>query len=163
MDANPMPRGRIDFRLIIISAFISILYTLLISALFSVMQQDINGDMGQRMPKSLIERFCLAILLAPPLETLICQALPYAVVSIFRDRLQQWFQHVYIITAALFFAFGHTYSSGYVLAMYVPGIVLAYSYSRSKDQNRPAFVTTMLVHLLHNGIALLWNYYLTGV
>ncbi|WP_177192239.1 CPBP family intramembrane glutamic endopeptidase [Chitinophaga arvensicola] len=110
--------------------------------------------------KNMAESIAVAILLAPPLETLISQMIPYLIIDLFKERLQQWFMHCYIIVSALFFAFAHTYSNGYVLAMYVPGIVLAYSYARSKQQHRPAFLTTMLIHLLYNTLVLAWNYFL---
>ncbi|MBC9930010.1 CPBP family intramembrane glutamic endopeptidase [Chitinophaga qingshengii] len=157
-DANPMPQRKIDFRFILICTLISFSYAFLMDYAFSFLQQDIGGF----KPKSVAEAIFMAVILAPPIETFICQALPYAIIGIFRERLQHWFKHTYIILSALFFAFGHTYSNGYVLTMYVPGIVLAYSYVHSKEQYRPAFTTTMLIHLLYNGLALLWNYCIAG-
>ncbi|WP_161964346.1 CPBP family glutamic-type intramembrane protease [Chitinophaga flava] len=138
---------------------ISFLYAILISLVL----YGLGVDVGGYRPKSMTERISVMILLAPPIETLIFQAIPYAITGIFKKGLHRWFLHCYIIASSLFFAFSHSYSNGYVLTMYFPGIILAYCYARSKEQNRPAFTTTMLVHLLYNGLALLWNYYLAGI
>lgn len=155
MENETIERKPLDWKFILIITTALFAYVTLAGMAIG----GIGTDIGGFKPQGLTEAIIVAVLLAPLIETAIFQVVPFMVVGIFREKLHDKFKHVYIIFSSLLFAFSHGYSNEYVTLMYVPGIGLAYSYFRAREQNRPAFATATMIHLLYNLVAVLLNHF----
>ncbi len=91
--------------------------------------------------------FILACLLSPPLETICCQWLPIAVVSIFTNRLLPP-----LLISSLFFASLHIIGGTFqVIVTFFPGLLFAWSFLVKRDWSLwQALWITSLIHAVHN-------------
>jgi len=158
MNTDPMPQGKIDLKLISICVLICFGCGLLTGWANTLTGQEVELE----TPRDLVATIGLNVLVAPVIATLFFHALPFTFISLFRERLGDWFKHCFIIVSAILFVLSYGLSGGFTLGMYIPGITLAYSYFRSKEENRPAFTTTMLILMLYSVLAILWNHFLEG-
>lgn len=155
MENEELERRPLDWKYILIITAVLFAYVTLAGMAIGGLDTDIGGF----KPGSLAEAILVAVVMAPIIETAIFQVVPFLVLGIFREKLNDKFKHVYIILSSLLFAFSHGYSNQYVTLMYVPGIGLAYSYFRAREQNRPAFATATMIHLLYNLVAVLVDHF----
>lgn len=102
--------------------------------------------------QGLVMLIVAALIIAPPLETLIGQWLPIALVGIFsRSPLKK------VVGSALFFSAQHLYAGFFGLITTFPlAVVLAWSFvlHRRHSRWRACWVTTA-IHFWHNAIAIL--------
>jgi hypothetical protein len=95
--------------------------------------------------------FILLILIAPPLETLLFQAIPIFFVRLFKGSLRTQI----LVSTALFAAchFPEGIDIG-IAAGIIGGLYFAFAYAhwRTKSRWHPLWITTV-AHAIHNGIA----------
>ena len=104
------------------------------------------------LPQTIFDHI-VVILIAPLIETVLCQALPYRLLSkieFFRKRI--W---LITVTTGLVFALLHCYSIVYVIFAFVPGVLLVFGY-HLRQGNHP-FVSIYMVHLLINATPLVYK------
>ena len=96
------------------------------------------------------EKMFLGVILAPILETFICQYLSFRLIKIFTKN------PIFIIgVSSLFFAANHYYNWLYVFIIFFIGIVLSYHYYSIQKISRYAFWLTVLLHAGNNFVALI--------
>jgi membrane protease YdiL (CAAX protease family) len=95
--------------------------------------------------------FVLLILVAPPVETVLFQAIPIFIVRLFKGSIR-----TQILASTILFAAGHFpegiavgVSAGIIGGLYFS---FAYAHWRTKSRWHPLWVTTV-AHGIHNGIA----------
>jgi len=99
-----------------------------------------------------VSSWILVIVLAPILETLLNQYLPFWLIqkwSLTRNKYG-----LYIFTSAIVFGLCHTYSLQYMIFAFSVGIILGYTYFFYSKTPKTAFWSTTLIHSLRNGFAL---------
>ena len=105
------------------------------------------------MDHSMAEVFCLLLLVAPPIETLLLQAIPVFFVRILKGSLR-----IQVLVSAIVFAAVH-FPEGIAVGVSA-GIIggfyfgLAYAHWRKKSRWQSFWITT-LIHAIHNGIGFL--------
>ncbi len=105
----------------------------------------------QQIMKIDIFHIITAILIAPPIETFLGQALPIKIISKFSNS-----KRVQIIASALVFSLSHLPVLGFLFGAFFVGIVLSWGYIvKSKESKTKAFWLITLSHSIHNLIAFL--------
>lgn len=106
------------------------------------------GDFGKIILTSLS-----AIIIAPPLETLIFQYIPTDLLSekpFFKKR-----PYLLVLISAFCFGLVHSYfSPGYAIFAFTLGLVLMWGCVIRYKAKKQAFIATWLVHLIRNVIAM---------
>ena len=103
------------------------------------------------MPKhGVFVQITFGVLLAPFLETTLFQALPIEFLS--RKTSFHWPVNVFI--SSVLFGCAHWYSWGYVFAIFLVGLVLAYAYTVRRWEGGRPFLLVFLSHALRNSITL---------
>jgi len=100
-----------------------------------------------------VNSWILGIVLAPILETLLNQHLPFWLIqkwSLTRNKYR-----LYIFTSAIVFGLCHTYSLQYMIFAFSVGLILGYTYFFYNKTPKIAFWSTTLIHSLRNGSTLL--------
>ena len=95
----------------------------------------------------------LVIILAPILETLINQHLPFKLMQKWSWTRNKY--GLYIIVSALVFGLSHTYSLQYMIFAFSGGLILGYMYFFYSKTPRKSFWSTTLIHALKNSVAIL--------
>jgi hypothetical protein len=93
----------------------------------------------------------LVIVLAPILETLLIQYLPFWLMQKWSWTRNKY--GLYILTSAIVFGLGHTYSLRYMIFAFSLGLILGYTYFFYSKTPKTAFWSTTLIHSLRNGFA----------
>ena len=95
--------------------------------------------------------FSIAIIVAPLIETLLFQSLPY---FLLKDiPLLERKKIILILISALFFGITHFYSLFYVMYAFLLGIILMYGYViRFKNDNKTFFLICVSHAFLNSGI-----------
>ena len=93
----------------------------------------------------------LVIILAPILETFFNQYLPFKLFQNFTWTRNKY--GLYILTSAIVFGLGHTYSLRYMIFAFSLGLILGYTYFFYSKTPKTAFWSTTLIHSLRNGFA----------
>ena len=89
----------------------------------------------------------LGLIIAPILETLVCQYIPFLIFQAFtKNNLFP------VIFSALFFGVSHSYSPLYIIFGTMAGFILAYAYVVSQKRFENAFVNVALIHFTSNFI-----------
>ena len=102
---------------------------------------------------SLIETFLYVVILAPVLETLLCQALPILILRLFTDSVPAQIGFSTLLFAALHFPEGIGVG---ISAGVVGGFYFAFAFTVfCKKSAWQAIAATALCHAIHNGIAFL--------
>jgi hypothetical protein len=94
----------------------------------------------------------LVIVLAPILETLLNQYLPFWLIQKWSWTRNKY--GLYIFASAIVFGLCHTYSLQYMIFAFSVGIILGYTYFFYSKTPKTAFWSTTLIHSLRNGFAL---------
>lgn len=105
----------------------------------------------QAATNSEIEMLFLAVIAAPPLETVIGQWLPVFVVSFFTRKVLSP-----LLISALFFGLLHLYAGwASVFIIFFPGLVFSLCFLAQQDRSIwRAYWTTTVLHAIHNLISL---------
>lgn len=99
------------------------------------------------LPK--IMQLILGIIIAPIIETVLCQVLPFAALN----ALKVVNKKIFILIPSVLFALMHTYHWLYVAMAFFIGLVLNYYYYKIQTYSEYAeysFALTALLHALHN-------------
>jgi uncharacterized protein len=88
------------------------------------------------------------VLLAPVIETFLCQALPYFLLN----KVQFFHQRncIILFTSALFFGILHFYSVFYIIYGFVLGLVLMFGYMIRIKNDKKAFLLIVICHTFLN-------------
>lgn len=108
---------------------------------------------GDFEPPQSVYDYVTYIFLAPLIETVLFQALPYYLlnkIAFFRSRI--W---LIILVSSLAFALSHFYSIGYVFFSFFPGVLFMIGYYLR--QGKHPFASIYMVHLLINTIPLAYE------
>lgn len=96
------------------------------------------------------EKIFLGVILAPFIETFICQYLAFKLIKLITKN------PIYIIgLASLFFSVNHYYNWLYMVVMFFIGLILNLNYYAIRRISKYAFGLTFLLHAMMNFIALL--------
>lgn len=98
-----------------------------------------------------VNSWILGIVLAPILETLLNQHLPFWLL-----QKLSWTRNkygLYIFASAIAFGLLHTYSLRYMIFAFSIGLILGYTYLFYSKTPKIAFWSTTLIHSLRNGLA----------
>lgn len=96
-------------------------------------------------------QFIMACLVAPIVETLIFQYLPYQIF----EKLKVTNSIVRIVIPSLIFAFDHNFNPIYMLAAFNMGLIMNYLFLWCKANNKNAIYTVALLHFLINLLAVI--------
>lgn len=111
----------------------------------------VEDDPAEMFTWPLAAIFIVIVIVAPVLETLLCQALPVAIARRFTRRFA-----VQVIVALIPFAILHFFNgiaSG-ICAGVIGGFYFAFTYVHWREHARwTAFWVTAVSHALHNGVA----------
>jgi len=100
-----------------------------------------------------LEQILPVVIIAPILETLLCQHLIFL---IFRKWIHIKNKYDWaIIVSSILFGLGHMYDVIYIIFAFLQGLTLAYCYYFYKRNIVKAFWSTAIVHAIHNGISVL--------
>lgn len=105
--------------------------------------------------KSFGDALFICVLIAPILETLIAQKIPYLLLRKFTGKL-----YVIYFLSSILFALGHTYSFIYVLVTFFSGLlyIVLYSVLLKKDTKK-AFWGVFSIHAFNNLIAVFHEWF----
>ncbi len=102
---------------------------------------------------SSIEEIFIVAILAPFIETLFLQTVPYQLVSYASNQLSlkvKTHHFIYIFLSSVLFAAMHTYNWLYCLGAFIGGLTLNYSYVYFKKQKFYPYLSVVSIHLLYN-------------
>ena len=103
----------------------------------------------------LVEQVIVGIIVAPLIETWICQYLIFWVIKKFITN-ERNVAITFMVTSTVLFASQHNYSIYYILVMIFPGAMLSYCflfYYKTSNSLAIAYWCTVLFHALHNLMA----------
>ena len=139
-------------------AVLAILFSILFSYLLSLFGLQLLNPIDSH---SFTDKIIVAVVLAPLFESWIFQYLPFFYLQKLYKEETGIFKWFYIVISTLLFSIQHYYSIWYIIAMIVPGILLAYSflhfYALYKNLIVP-FWFIVIIHALVNLIATLSDY-----
>lgn len=125
--------------------------SLVVSLFVAVFLSVLNAPERQLPDWQRSEIAAFAVLIAPPVETLVMQALP-----IFIARILKGSFGVQILAGTVVFSLFHIPEgiATFISAGIVGGFYFSFAYARSRRKSRwKAFWVTALSHAIHNGIA----------
>jgi hypothetical protein len=109
------------------------------------------------IPNALWAKLLLVVALGPLFETLILQAAPYYFLNLFEFmKRRPWLS---ILLPGIVFGLLHSISFQYFLITCVMGLVFQFTYHVRSIKGDP-FVSTFLLHVLLNGLSVLYTYIL---
>ena len=111
--------------------------------------------------KGLTEKIIVGVIFAPLFESWAFQYLPFLFFQKWYKKEAKLYTILYISTSTLIFAIQHFYSIWYILAMIVPGIILAYSFIHFYNLYNNLIVPfwfIVIIHALMNLIATISDY-----
>lgn len=100
--------------------------------------------------KSFTERFIIAVIFGPLIETIIFQWLP---IKILRVKFKLSFCVVCTLSAVAF-AISHPYGIGYIIFTFILGYLFAAGYIVLRNTNKSAFRVVWVTHALRNLISI---------
>ncbi|MEI7581788.1 CPBP family glutamic-type intramembrane protease [Runella sp.] len=104
--------------------------------------------------ESLTKDIIVSIIIAPIIETLIAQYLPYIVLRFFTKNL-----YIIYTISSIIFALGHTYNTWYMVATFFIGIIFIGLFAvLSKKSMAMAFWGVVIVHAISNTIAVIYGH-----
>lgn len=115
-----------------------------------------NGSAGVNplFLKNKYYAFIAVVLIAPFIETIIFQAIPFYFINKFiKHKIKFW---VFIFIAPILFI--HTYNLSYLIATYFLGIILAFLYYIAYYRREKAIILITLIHFINNLIAYFIHY-----
>ena len=124
------------------SSFLIVLCVMPLLFLADIPSESTNGPN--------VSSWILIIVLAPIVETLLNQYLPFLLIqkwSLTRNKYG-----LYIFTSAIVFGLCHTYSLRYMIFAFSVGLILGYTYFFYSKTPKIAFWSTTLIHSLRNGL-----------
>ncbi|MGX5819338.1 hypothetical protein ACWKWU_14130 [Chitinophaga lutea] len=154
---EPTQRRPLDLKLILISAIVTLGSSLLIGFGLESLGRHFDAQSAAAEQPGLADQLFFAAV-ASPVIVYIFQSTPYVVLVLLREKLQGWFMHVYILVSAVLFSLLGL-PDGSMFRLYIPGIILAYGFYRSREQGRPAFLTVALIVFLVEATQLLLEHY----
>ena len=101
------------------------------------------------------------LIIAPLLETIIFQYLPFKGLRYFKlTSNEKSFRWAYLVCSTSLFCLSHSYSTVYIIAMILPGLLLAYYFNfyHSKFNFSTAIYFITLLHFSKNTIVLVDKY-----
>ena len=110
------------------------------------MAESLMGD-------NLFLLFSFGVILAPLLETIIFQALPFLIIkSFFRYKKRLY---VYIVVTAILFGLTHHYNTLYIVITFLFGIILGFMYYICTLRKENQVIIIALIHAINNLLAFL--------
>ena len=120
--------------------------------LLGVSEDQVGGPFDILQEIGIPATIFLAVVIAPIIETFICQMIPIRLIYLFKGRYNMVLA---LLVSSVFFAAGHAgYSFWYALLIFPMGLILGYAYILWYEKNGPAFLVTTGIHALRNGLAL---------
>ncbi|CAI2769216.1 CPBP family intramembrane glutamic endopeptidase [Flavobacterium collinsii] len=134
---------------------IVVLISLLNSYTFSVLAEFLGSDLGKGFNENytINEKLVLFVIVAPLLETFLCQ---YSVIEICK-RIKMALRYCCLVSA-LVFASMHLYNVFYFLFAFAGGMMLAGLYVTGRSVKN-SFIITLITHTIYNGIVFILNIY----
>ncbi|RAJ08856.1 hypothetical protein LX64_01510 [Chitinophaga skermanii] len=154
----PVNKQQLDLKLIFISVIACFVY--IIGASYALEYFNINTG-GSAPPPEKLQFILYFVLLNPLLGTLIVQRFVYSIL-LFAYGQSAYFKHIYIIISAVLYALLSSGNTVAIALLYLPGIVLSFSYYKAKMENRPAFWTTFSIQALLNLAIGFFDYYMAA-
>jgi len=106
---------------------------------------------AQDIPRTIWNKYLIAVLAAPILETFICQALPFYFLSIFQFfRRRVW---IIILSSSIGFGLAHDFSTQFSIHATIVGFILISTYI-IRTKNKDPFLCTYLLHAFYNFMAI---------
>lgn len=127
--------------------FIGILTILVISALFGIISEDFNEN--PILSKNKYYAFFIGVLIAPFLETIIFQGIPFFLTRRCLKLRRKYCIFIFI-SPVLFI---HNFNLSYILLSYIVGFVFAFMYYIAYFRKENAIVLISIIHLVNNSIA----------
>lgn len=151
------------------NAYIHVIFFSIISIIYSIISSEIIEYLKVASKvkfiqfKNLMQEILLSLIFAPIIETLFFQFTVYYFIYYIKKKVPNFtlkkntFLLLYVITSGLLFSISHSYSFYYILLMFIPGGILAYSFYFFKTKFTYPIFYTFLIHFLHNLFAFTWN------
>lgn len=137
---------------------VAIVFSISISFLLGLYGIQLVNPISSR---GLSEKIIEGVILAPLLESWLFQYLPFLIFKKWYKKEARLSTILYISTSTLLFSIQHCYSIWYILAMIVPGIILAYSFIHFYKLYNNLIVPfwfIVIIHALMNLIATISDY-----
>lgn len=134
--------------------FIGILTILVISVLFGIVSEGSNEN--PILLKNKYYAFFIGVLIAPFLETIIFQAIPFFLTSRYIKLRRKYC--IFIFISPILFI--HNFNLSYILISYIVGFIFAFMYYIAYFRKENAIVLISIIHLINNSIAFFAHYLL---
>jgi hypothetical protein len=146
--------NRPTFVLVLTSALI--LTAFLFSIAYNIIEKiDIVWYDFPSEEKDLVFLFVAGIIVAPILETWLCQTLPYTLLN--KVKFLKERSYLILLISAVFFGLNHFYSLFYMIYGFLVGLIFMYGYMiRIKTDNKTYYLI-VISHLLVNLVATIRN------
>jgi hypothetical protein len=147
---NLKSSNRITFIIIFTSILLIVAFCLNFAVGF-IKEKDIIWFDFPRKEQGIFSLFFLSVILAPILETLLNQVLPYYLMNKIKYLKERSF--LILLISALFFGLTHFYSLLYIIYAFILGFVFMYGYMiRIKTDDKTYYLITICHSLLNLGI-----------
>ena len=138
---------------LLITSYVIIIPSALLSELFPSL--TLGGNPNIENHPSIYVQFCIAVIIAPIIETLIFQTLP---VFVLKDGLNLRYSIICIVSATAFAA-SHPFSIGYIIFSFIMGLLFVYAYLLIAETQKSPFRIVCVTHGLRNFLAIGASHY----
>lgn len=139
--------------ILLITSYVIIIPSALLNELFPSLTLGENPMIGKH--PSIYVQFCLAVIIAPIIETLLFQTLP---VFVLKDGLNLRYSIICFVSATAFAA-SHPFSIGYIIFSFIMGLLFVYAYLLISETPKSPFRIVCITHGLRNFLALVATHY----
>jgi uncharacterized protein len=132
----------------------SVIVAIIFNYLFGlIVEKDIIWLRFPSEEKNILLRIIAGIIIAPLLETILFQTLPYVLLN--KVRYFSGRDNLIIIISAVFFGLNHFYSLFYIIYAILIGLIFTYFYVVRIKDDKKTFYLIALCHSLFNLIGIL--------
>ena len=132
-------------------------YAIVLSAIPLLLLTELIDKGNENGPNGL--PIFIVVILAPLLETLLNQHLPFKLFQALNWTKNKY--GLYVVVSAIIFGLCHYYSLRYIIFAFAVGLIWGYTYLFYSKSPGKAFWTTTLIHALRNSMTVLLAYFET--